>query len=103
VSNKTCCQKGIWIKGVYTDIGFHFTKPSPMRQDNQGAMAVAKSEAPHKRSRHFRVACHFLRDLYEKRVFIWIWVDSHSMWADAMTKALGRTLHAQHERNITNN
>jgi hypothetical protein len=102
VSNKSCTQKGIWIKGVYVDMSFMFTRPSNTWQDNQGSIALCRSEAHHSRSRHFRVACHFLRELYERRQFIWCWIESNRMLADILTKPLPRDQHNNLGKAITN-
>ena len=62
ISSKTTCQQGIWVRGLYTDLGATFTKPTNIMQDNTGAIAMAKTDANNSRSRHYRVACAYIRE-----------------------------------------
>ena len=102
MSNKTCCQTGVWIRGFYTDLGATFTKPSKLMQDNTGAVAMAKSDANHTKSRHYRVACAYIRECYNRRIFTFEWVQTNDMKADILTKPLNRVAHSKHEFGITN-
>lgn len=102
MSNKTCCQQGMWIRGLYKDLGFNFSKPTVVLQDNQSAIATCVGEGHHKLSRHFRVACHFLKELVDHRVFAMQWRKSVDMYADIMTKSLPRHSHKYHEATLVN-
>ena len=101
MSNKTCCQTGVWIRGFYTDLGATFTKPTTIMQDNTGAVAMAKSDANHTKSRHYRVACAYIRECYNRRIFTFEWVQTNDMKADVLTKPLNRVAHSKHEYGIT--
>jgi hypothetical protein len=101
MANKTCCQQGIWIRGVYNDIGASFTKPTKIMQDNTGAMAMAKTDANQTRSRHYRVACAYIRECYNRRIFCFEWIQTSFMKADILTKPISQPHHGNHERAIT--
>ena len=101
IANKTTCQQGIWIRGIYTDMGATFTKPTNIMQDNTGAVAMAKSDANHTKSRHYRVACAYIRECYNRRIFNFVWVQTADMKADIMTKPITQPAHARHEQSIT--
>ena len=101
-ANKYSCMQTIWVKRLLIEMGFTFTKPTVCYQDNTSALALCKSDAHHKRSRHFRIACFFLRELFLNRTFSYVWCASKDMWADILTKALGRVLHLQQENVVTN-
>jgi hypothetical protein len=101
MANRTCALNGIWLRRLYQDMGFQFSKPTRIMQDNQSAIAVCKTDAHHARSRHFRIACAFLKELYDHRVFIFEWVQSERMVADVLTKALPVGPHAAHEQTLT--
>ena len=102
MSNRTCAQNGVWLRNLYTDLGFNFSKPTTIYQDNQSAIAVCVSDAHHKRSRHFRIACCYLTELYERGIFNFVWIQSGEMVADMFTKALKKDLHVKHTRTLTN-
>jgi len=102
MANKTCCQQGIWLRGLYLDLGFNFSKPTTIWQDNKSAIATCVGVGHHKNSRHFRVACHFLKELVDRRIFTFNWLSSTEMYADVMTKSLPAHTHGYHERTIIN-
>lgn len=102
MANKKGCQQGIWLRGLITDLGFGFSKPTPILQDNQSAIHSCNNDGHHKNSRHFRVACHYLKELVDRRIFCFKWTPSAEMYADVMTKALNKTLHAKHEATLVN-
>ena len=101
ISSKTTCQQGIWIRGLYTDLGATFTKPTNIMQDNTGAIAMAKTDANNSRSRHYRVACAYIRECYNRRIFGFVWVQTSEMKADILTKPLTQPAHAKHEQGMT--
>jgi hypothetical protein len=101
MASKTTCQQGIWLRGLYSDLGATFTKPSNIMQDNTGAIAMAKTDANHSRSRHYRVACAYIRECYNRRIFNFVWVQSSDMKADILTKPLPQPAHAKHEQGMT--
>lgn len=102
MANKKGCQQGIWLRGLVTDLGFNFSKPTPIRQDNQSAISSCTGDGHHKNSRHFRVACHYLKELVDRRVFTFKWTPSAEMYADVLTKALNKEAHARHEATLVN-
>jgi hypothetical protein len=101
MSSRSCCKQGITIRGIYQDIGFIFTKPTAVNQDNSGAIALCTSDAHHKRSRHFRVASHFLKELYERQIMRFTWCSSKNMQEDVLTKPLDESTHLRHENALT--
>ena len=101
MANKSCCQQGIWLRGIYTDLGASFTKPSKIMQDNTGAMAMAKTDANQTKSRHYRVACAYIRECYNRRIFSFEWIQTLDMKADILTKPIMQPHHGRHERAIT--
>lgn len=101
MANRSACQQGLYVRLLLADMGFDFSKPTVCMQDNQGAIAVCKSNAHHKRSRHFRVACHYLQELYLDQIITFQWVESKGMKADILTKALAEKQHEILEDKIT--
>lgn len=103
MANRSCCQQGIWLRGFLTDLGFSFSGPTIIHQDNQSAMHIAQNDGQQKNTRHFRVACAYLRELTERRHFTFNWVASSEMYADILTKPLDERTHAYHEATLVNN
>ena len=102
MANRSCCLAGIWVRNLYKDIGFNFSRPTSVYQDNQSAIAVCVSDAHHRRSRHFRIACCCLMEMYQRGIFIFKWIQSEDMTADLFTKSLKKDLHLKHEKTVTN-
>jgi hypothetical protein len=67
-------------------MGFTFSKPSPICQDNAGAIAMCKSDKHHSRTRHFRVHVNVLRDAYNRRICYYPWVPTKLMKGDLFNK-----------------
>jgi hypothetical protein len=103
MSSRTCCMHGMTLRGIYEDIGFTFTKPLAVKQDNTGAIALCTSDAHHKRSRHFRVASHYLKELYERGICRFVWTSSRCMEDDIFTKPLDESTNTRHENTLTRN
>jgi hypothetical protein len=99
MSNRSCCMQG---SGLIKDMGFNFSKPTEIMQDNTGAIALCKTDAHHARSRHFRVACHYLHELYDRRIFRFTWIQTDKMIADILTKPLHEAAHNRFEKRLTN-
>ncbi len=58
--------------------------------DSMGAIDLAKTTKHHDRTKHIDVRHHFLREHVEQGHVAFQHVKTESMWADIMTKALGR-------------
>ena len=101
IANKTTCMNGIWLKGLLVDLSATFTKPNAVNQDNTGAVSQCRTNAHHSRSRHFRVACAYLHELYLHRHFTFTWVPTEEMLADIFTKPLPIDTHRRLEQRIT--
>lgn len=92
---KDCTCKAIWIRNGLADMGFKFTKPTAVCQDNRSAIAMCESNRHHSRARHFRLHISFLRDCYNKRITYYPWVPTECMRGDLFNKLHGP---ADHER-----
>jgi hypothetical protein len=102
MANKSCCQLGVWLRGLVEDLGLTFSKPTEILQDNTGAISTCEGDGHHKNSRHFRVACAYLKELTDMKVFKFKWVQSAEMYADILTKALPPVPHKYHENTLVN-
>jgi hypothetical protein len=76
-------------------MGFTFTQPTPICQDNTSAIALCTSDKHHTRTRHFRMHVNLLKDNVRKRVTRYPWIPTIFMRGDLFNKAHGPTKHQQ--------
>jgi transposase InsO family protein len=93
LSNKLATCTAIWLRNGLSAMEFTFTKPSPVCQDNQSAIALCESDKHHSRSRHFRMHVHFLKDCQAKRITCYPWVPTKHMRGDLFNKVHGPIVH----------
>lgn len=92
-ASKECTCHAMWMRQALTIMGFTFTKPTPVCQDNSGAIALCHSDKHHSRTRHFRMHVHLLKDCVEKRITTYPWVPSLHMKGDMYNKIHGPSDH----------
>ena len=86
-SSKMCTCHAIWMRQALSFMSFTFTTPTPVCQDNSGAIALCKSDKHHSRTRHFRMHVHLLKDCVNKRVTTYPWVPTKFMKGDLFNKS----------------
>lgn len=86
LSNKLATCHAIWLRNGLTEIGFTFSKPTPVCQDNMSSIACCESDKHHSRSRHFRMHVHLLKDCLAKRITCYPWVPTKEMKGDLFNK-----------------
>ena len=61
-------RDGLWLGGLMESIGHgnFVDKPTKIKMDNQGAVALAKNKSVSERSKHIAVKFHFIRDHIHK-------------------------------------
>ena len=93
LSSKLATCTAIWLRNGLADMGFTFTRPTPVCQDNQSAIALCESDKHHSRTRHFRMHVHFLKDCQAKRITCYPWVPTAHMRGDMFNKMHGPIMH----------
>lgn len=88
-------QELLWFRNLFSEFGFTFDAPSPLRVDNMSAISVAKNPEHHGRMKHLDLRFYWLRDEVKRGAIVIIHLRTDDMPADLMTKALakGRLLH----------
>jgi hypothetical protein len=61
-----------------------------MLGDNMAALAIAKNDVFHNRSKHIDMRHHFIRDHVKSGAITLQWVPTEDQEADILTKALGK-------------
>jgi transposase InsO family protein len=85
----------IWVKRLLEEIDGAIEAP-PLRADNEGAIALARHETNHRRSKHIDIKFHFIRQCWARRLVTVARVPTKDNVADIFTKALPRPAFEQH-------
>ena len=67
---------------------FQLLQPNPINVDNQAAIALTASSAPHNRTKHIDVRYHFVREQITAGALAMVWTPSAQQLADLLTKQL---------------
>jgi hypothetical protein len=91
----------LWIcRFLEESVGFAFTEPTAIFEDNQSAIAFAQNRRIISRMKHINVKYHFVRDLIENNTIELIYRDTKLMTADILTKPLTPSAHAPHAERL---
>lgn len=90
VALSSACQEAVWLQRLLTDIHGDVGKPITIKEDNQGAIAIAKNPVGHKRTKHIDIRYHFVREQVQKGVIEIEYLNTKEMLADLFTKPLAR-------------
>ena len=62
-------HKIIWLRTLYNEIGHNQNEATELFGDNQSAIAIATNLQYHKRSKHFKIKNHYLRQqIHAKKI-----------------------------------
>ena len=81
-------QETIWLRRLMTDLRVSQVKPTVIREDNQGAIAMAKNPVGLKRTRHIDIKHHFVREAVDAGTITLEYCETKQMLADILTKPL---------------
>ena len=85
-----------WLRNLYQEIGFPEEDSTLIYGDNQSALAIAENPCYHKRTKHFDIKHHYIRDQVQKGIMTLQYLPTTQMTADIFTKALPRQTHELH-------
>ena len=71
------------------------TKPTVIRADNQGAIALAKNPEYHARTKHIAICYHFIRQEVDKDIVRFDYIETSTQAADGFTKPLSKIAFAR--------
>jgi hypothetical protein len=89
----------LWVRQFLGEIFFKFQTPSQLYFDNQGAIALARNNKYHARSKHIDIRYHFICQVLERNDIDITYVPTDQNIADIFTKAL-LTSKFNHFRNL---
>lgn len=92
----TSTQEAVWLRILLGELGLlNLANPTRQRIDNQSAMALARNDAFHNRTKHIAVRHHFIREKVEDGEIDVEYVPTDRQVADVLTKPLGRVKHVR--------
>lgn len=81
-------KEALWLRSLIGQIFAPFVDPVPMNSDNQSAIALARDNQYHARTKHIDIRFHFIRWIIEEKKLRLVYCPTEEMVADALTKAL---------------
>lgn len=78
----------VWLKLLLRDLSSETIDIPILGIDNQSAIKIIKNPEFHKRTKHIDVRYHFIREKFEKKMFLLKYVSTADQLADSFTKPL---------------
>ena len=85
-------KEALWLRALLADVmGPEFARaPIPLFSDNKSAIALARDNTFHPRTKHIDIRYHWIREVVERGDIELDYMETARMPADAFTKALAR-------------
>jgi len=96
-------QEALWLIAILKGLGFSQSKPVPIYEDNQSAIAYSKNPSHHKYTKHIATKYHFVREQVDLRLIELLKVLSAENKADVLTKPLDADAHWRHTGSMLTN
>lgn len=90
VAQTHAAKEGIWLRAFVKEINGGEEKPLTIMADNQSAIALAKDNKFHSRTKHIDLRYHFIREAVDEGKIRMEYVPSAENVADIFTKALAK-------------
>ena len=94
ISADSATMTAVHLRQMLSDLGFEQKKATVIMEDNQACIALSQDSVFRKRTRHFGVRFHYIREMVEKRVVMLQYIPTTDQLADILTKPLHRIRHA---------
>jgi len=86
-----CGRVIVWLRVLLAELGCAQTLPTPLRVDNETAIAMTTDDGQSfPRRKHIRVVYHWIREAARDGFLVPVWVPTELQQADLLTKSLGR-------------
>ena len=82
----------MWFETILKELGFNVNDPTPIAEDNVGALSLATNPIIGKRSKHIDIRYHFTREHVKLGDVKIVQTPSKDQLADSQTKAQGHVL-----------
>jgi hypothetical protein len=82
-------KEAVWLRTFLLELGLAQDGATPIYEDNQGCIALARNASVHHaRTKHIDIQHHFVRELVEAGTIVLHYLETHDMVADVFTKPL---------------
>jgi hypothetical protein len=88
VAQNHAAREALWLRNFISEISNIPTGPLKLNSDNQGAIALAKDNKFHARTKHIDIRYHFIREAVADKKLTMSFVPGIENPADIFTKAL---------------
>ena len=89
-ANAATTQEALWLRKLFTDLGYMQKRPITVFEDNQSCISLAKNPTFHSRSQHIDIKHHFVREAIESQLIELAYCPTEEMVADILTKPLAK-------------
>jgi hypothetical protein len=90
IAQTHAAKEALWLKSFLDEIRGKSEGPLRMNCDNQGAIALAKDNKFHSRTKHIDLRYHFIREAVEDEKINVTYIPTDQNTADILTKALAK-------------
>ena len=90
ISAVAAAQEIVWLRNLFSELGYETQSASTLYLDNQSAIAVSRNPEHHGRMKHLDLHHYWLRDVCKAGIIDFKYLPTKSMPADIMTKTLSR-------------
>lgn len=80
------CRQMTWLRTFGSELGDDISRPTPLCVDNQGAIYLAINPVIDRRTKHFDIRHHYVREQVDSGSVEVFYVASGEQLADALTK-----------------
>ena len=93
-------REAVWLQNLHDELGFGKKGPTLIHGDNQGALAIANNPQYHKRTKHFDIKHHYIREKVNDRSIKIEYCPTEDMTADIFTKPLPKPKYQKHKAEL---
>jgi hypothetical protein len=90
VAQTHAAKELIWLRTIIGELNSPFENPTTLHCDNQGAIALAKDNKFHARTKHIDIRYHFIREAVEDGSINMQYIPTNENIADIFTKPLAK-------------
>ena len=90
VAQTHAAKELIWLRTILGELTSPFENPTTLNCDNQGAIALAKDNKFHARTKHIDIRYHFIREAVENGNINMQYIPTNNNIADIFTKPLAK-------------
>ena len=92
ISAAEAVSYSLWLSRLCLELGLTTDQAVEIKMDSQGAMALASSGTPTRKTKHIEIKHYFITDCLDKKQIYLKYVPSEDNNADVMTKNLDKTM-----------